>query len=169
MTPGQSLIYASPQSNSYTSVLTTFTEPAIMCAIPVEGYNFAAATTSSSTTFTSSISSTGSTSSLPSSSSPASSSGLSIGAKAAIGAGVAVPLAVVLAALGAFWLFFWRRYQAAPTSETPGYDPNNPGVAPISGGAVNKYKMDPVEAETNPPRQRWEMDSENPKPVEMQG
>lgn len=140
-----------------------------MIAVPVEGYNFAAPTTSSSTTFTSSISSIGSTSSLPSNSSPSSSGGLSTGAKAAIGAGVAVPLVVVLAALGAFWFFWRRRYQAAPTSEPPGYEPNNGGVTPIFGGAVNKYKTDPVEAETNPPRERFEMDSENPRPVEMQG
>jgi hypothetical protein len=74
---------------------------------------------------------------------------------------------VVLAAVGAFW-FFKRRYQATPTSEPPGYAQNNGGVAPIFGGAVDKYKEAPVEAETNPPRQRWEMGSESPRPVEMQ-
>ncbi len=165
MTPGQSLIYASPQGNSYTSAITTFTEPATMVAVPVEGYNFVAPTTSSST---SSISSTGSTSSLPSNGNPASSSGLSTGAKAGIGAGIA-GFVVVLAALGAFWGFKRRRYQAAPTSSPNGNAPNNGGVAPIFGGDINSYKMAPVEAETNPPRQRWEMGSESPRPVEMQG
>jgi LPXTG-motif cell wall-anchored protein len=136
-----------------------------MIAVPVEGYNFAAPTTSSST---SSISSTGSASSSPSSSSPASSSGLSTGSKAGIGAGIAA-LVVVLAALGAFWFFRRRKYQAAPTSDSPGYAQNNGGVAPIFGGAVNNYKVAPVEAEANPLRQRWEMGSESLRPVEMQG
>jgi hypothetical protein len=163
MTPGQTLIYASPQSNSFTSAITTFTEPAIMIAVPVEGYNFAAATTSSSTYSTSSTGGSGPTQS------SASSSGLSSGAKAGIGAGIA-GLVVVLAALGAFWFFRRRKYQAAPTSELSGYAWNQYGGAGyVRNGVVTEYNGAPVEVEANLPTQRWEMGSSTPKPVEVQG
>lgn len=134
-----------------------------MIAVPVEGYNFAAATTSSSTYSTSSTGGSGPTQS------SASSSGLSSGAKAGIGAGIA-GLVVVLAALGAFWFFRRRKYQAAPTSELSGYAWNQYGGAGyVRNGVVTEYNGAPVEVEANLPTQRWEMGSSTPKPVEVQG
>jgi hypothetical protein len=137
-----------------------------MIAVPVEGYNFAALTTSSSSSGTTQNIDTGATGSGPTASNTnPPSSGLSSGAKAGIGAGIA-GLVVVLSALGAFWFFRRRKYQAAPVN---GYGDN--------GGPSGEYRdaFEPVkngtlvEAEANPMTPRYEIDTSRYKPVELAG
>lgn len=168
-TSGQKLVYASPTSNSFVSVTTTFTvQTAYMVANPVEGYNFAISSTSSSSSSTSTGgSSTSSTSATSASSSttgtalPANTdthtSGLSTGAKAGIGAGVAV-LALVIAAIVGFLLFRRRRkYATGPVSELPGYGQENKHQPPAL-----------VEAHSDVEPPRSEMDGRT-RPAELAG
>jgi len=126
MTSGQSLTYASPATNSFTVVTTVFTSSAVLIAVPVEGYNFAASTTSSSTSAIGSLSSSSTITSTPqntpdSGQLPTNTNtetvGLTGGAKAGIGVGVAVVALLVLA--GAVFLFYRRRrrYALNPTTE----------------------------------------------------
>lgn len=145
-----------------------------MIAVPVEGYNFAATTTSALTGIAQNTGTgtgpTGSGSTSTQTNTP--SNGLSTGAKAGIGAGIA-GLVVVLAAIGAFWFFRRRKYQAAPASELPGnghgHEQNGgPGgeyrgaFEPVKNGAA-------VEAEAKPTTHRYEIDTSRYKPVELAG
>ncbi|KAE9370194.1 hypothetical protein N431DRAFT_343974 [Stipitochalara longipes BDJ] len=175
LTSGQTLVYASPATNSFTSVTTTFTEPALMIAVPVEGYNFAASTTSSSSsTGTAQNTGTG-TGPTNSGSAPTNtgtntpSSGLSSGAKAGIGGGIA-GLVVVLAALGAFWFFRRKRkYQAAPANELPASGQHG-GAGQAYRGAFEPVKPGTlVEAEAKPMVDRYEIDTSRYKPAELAG
>jgi hypothetical protein len=168
-TSGQTLNYASPVTNSFTSAITTFSSPALMIAVPVEGYNFAASTTSSSSSGTARNTDTGATGSGPTASNTnPPSSGLSSGAKAGIGAGIA-GLVAVLSALGAFWFFRRRKYQAAPTSEPPvsGYGENGGPSGEYRGAFEPGKNGTLVEAEAKPVTQRYEIDTSRYKPVEL--
>lgn len=166
MSVGQSLIYASPKSDSYPPAITTFSEVATMIAVPVEGYNFAAAvvTTSSSQTGTGTGSSTpsSSTSNIPS-------SGLSTGAEAGIGAGIG-GVVLLAAALGALWFFKRKRHQPAPAVELPANLKNDHGgVGPGPNGFYGPYKgaeQAPVEVEAKTVMMH-EMGASSPKPIEM--
>jgi hypothetical protein len=139
-----------------------------MIAVPVEGYNFAAAAATTSST----QSGTGTGSASPSAStSNAPSSGLSTGAKAGIGAGIGGAV-LLAAALGAFWFFSRKKYQAAPTAEPPGHLPNGNGAVghPQNGyaGMTEYYKpapQPPVEAEAKPVMH--EMGVSGARPIEM--
>jgi hypothetical protein len=157
ITSGQSLTYASPASNSFTVATTDFTDSALLIAVPVEGYNFAASTTGSSTGALSTAgSSTGASSTSagagPPTNTSAQTSGLTGGTKAGIGVGVA-GFALILSAVVAALLFFRkrRRYAPAPT-ELPNSGENE-------GGNF-------VEVDSEP--QRSEVDG-NSRHVELQG
>ena len=154
MTSGQSLTYASPALNSYVVATTAFTDSALLIAVPVEGYNFAASTTSSSTSTPSTTASSKSnaTGAGPSTNTSAQTSGLAGGAKAGIGVGVA-GFVFILSAVVAALLFLRRRrrYTLAP-SELPNGGENK-------GGTL-------VEADSGP--QRSEIDGSS-RPVELQG
>jgi len=144
-TSGQSLTYASPATNSFTAATTTFTDNnAFLLGVPVEGYNFAAATTGSS-----GISSPTSSTSQGSGSSKtnAASSGLSSGAKAELGVSVAVVALLALAGVG-FWLLRRRRgYQAAPVGKLPvDGERKNADVAEVHSESVQ-----PAEIDSSPP------------------
>ncbi|KAE9379498.1 hypothetical protein N431DRAFT_478501 [Stipitochalara longipes BDJ] len=149
-TSGQSLTYASPATNSFTAATTTFTDNnVVLFGVPVEGYNFAASTTSSSVTGSPTTSTSKSTS--PTNTS-APSSGLSSGAKAGIGVGVAIVALAILGAIG-FWLLRRRKSQAGPVSELPG---NGEGK---SAGAAEVYSEPVLPSEIDG----------SPRPQELHG
>jgi hypothetical protein len=162
MTSGQALTYASPVSQGYRFVTTTFDDDQyLLLAAPMQGWKFAAETTSSSSTIPTSSERTSS----PASSSPTSSStneaaggasssstpvnqseGLSTGAK--VGIGVAVPLGVLALIAVAAFLFFRRRRRNRETAVEIG---GSREVA--SPGNTNGYyepQTKPVEMFTQP-------------------
>ena len=121
MTSGQSLTYASPASNSFTVATTAFTDSALLIAVPVEGYNFAASTTTPSTSgsSTTAILTRNTTGTSPSTNTRAQTSGLTGGAKAGIGAGVAGFALISIAVVVALLFFRRRRRHASARTELP--------------------------------------------------
>jgi hypothetical protein len=154
MTSGQSLTYASPASNSYAVATTAFTDSALLIAVPVEGYNFAASTTSSSTSAPSTTASLKSNTAGagPPTNTSAQTSGLTGGAKAGIGVGVAGFVLILSAVVAALFFLRRRRRYALAASELP------------SGGENKRGTL--VEADSEP--ERSEIDGSS-RPVELQG
>lgn len=179
MTSGQSVVYAAPVSNGFTPHTATFSSLATMMANPVEGYNFAAAITSSTT----SPSSSGTRSSTTTSTTPTQSStpvtkagGLGNGAKIGIGVGVgvgvvALALIVIIAAI----LLRRRRRGGSPGQKVV----EMAGQNGLNGGSngYGREKGLPFASEVYGSSARSELDGRSPalevdgrsKPVELSG
>lgn len=154
MPSGHVFAYASPASNSYVSVTTTLSEQIPLIAVPVEGYDFAVATTIPSASSGSSVpaSATGSQTANSSGAQPTqtsqSSSGLSSGAKAGIGVGVGVGgFALIALAIAFFMMRRRRERKQAPTVNELSNDPVMRELPP--GNQETKDVRPPVA--TSPP------------------
>lgn len=177
MTSGQSIVYANPviddsaTFNSYTTATTTYTASGLLVAVPVEGYNFATSTSSSSqiittsalqTTGTSTGTNNSSSAGPTTSSTSAKSSGLTTGAKAGIGVGAAAAVIIVAAILAVFAIRRRRKGVVGASAQRDGRS-ELPGNEGTKTGAFF-HQNEPQEMYQ---RTVSEVDG-NPRPVELQ-
>lgn len=162
---GHSLTYAAPAENSYTASTTTFTDSALLLAVPVEGYNFYQSLTLPSINSITSPTPTPTSQSTSIAASPSPSDvhegGLSSGAKIGIGVGVGVGGFALIAIIAAVLIRRWRRRGVHQHTPVPTEMPDNDAGR---GGNIGYKPYQPPEMYSPPP----EIDG-RARPAELSG